>query len=93
MSAFGERVDLPPQGTVRGRAPTPRHWSTSGQSLHVTRLSDAVIDLAEQNASSSPMGEPSEEVDSRIAAVRNHGRYILGLEVEELETTSLPTSA
>ena len=46
------------------------------------------IDLAEQQRQQLPDGRTIREaVDSRIAAVLNHGRYILGPEVEELETT------
>ena len=46
------------------------------------------IDLAEQQRQKLPNGRTiREEVDSRISAVLNHGRYILGPEVEELETT------
>lgn len=46
------------------------------------------IDLAAQQRQRLPDGQTIREaVDSRIAAVLNHGRYILGPEVEELETT------
>ena len=46
------------------------------------------IDLAEQQRQKLPDGRTIREaVDARIAAVLNHGRYILGPEVEELETT------
>ena len=46
------------------------------------------IDLAAQQRQLLPDGRTIREaVDSRIAAVLNHGRYILGPEVEELETT------
>ena len=46
------------------------------------------IDLAAQQRQRLPDGRTIREtVDSRIAAVLNHGRYILGPEVEELETT------
>jgi len=46
------------------------------------------IDLAEQQRQQLPDGRTIREaVDARIAAVLNHGRYILGPEVEELETT------
>ena len=46
------------------------------------------IDLAAQQRQPLPSGQTVREaVDSRIAAVLNHGRYILGPEVEELETT------
>ena len=46
------------------------------------------IDLAEQQRQHLPDGQTIREaVDSRIAAVLNHGRYILGPEVEELERT------
>lgn len=45
------------------------------------------IDLAEQQRQQLPDGRTIREaVDARIAAVLNHGRYILGPEVEELET-------
>ncbi|KZR93755.1 UDP-2-acetamido-2-deoxy-3-oxo-D-glucuronate aminotransferase [Synechococcus sp. MIT S9509] len=45
------------------------------------------IDLAEQQRQQLPDGRTIREaVDMRIAAVLNHGRYILGPEVEELET-------
>ena len=44
------------------------------------------IDLAEQQRQLLPDGRTIREaVDARIAAVLNHGRYILGPEVEELE--------
>ena len=46
------------------------------------------IDLAEQQRQQLPDGRTIREaVDARIAAVLNHGRYILGPEVVELETT------
>lgn len=46
------------------------------------------IDLAEQQRQKLPDGRTIREaVDARIAAVLNHGRYILGPEVQELETT------
>ena len=46
------------------------------------------IDLAAQQRQQLPDGRTIREaVDARIAAVLNHGRYILGPEVEELETT------
>lgn len=46
------------------------------------------IDLAAQQRQRLPDGRTIREVvDSRIAAVLNHGRYILGPEVEELERT------
>ena len=46
------------------------------------------IDLAAQQRQRLPDGKTIREaVDFRIAAVLNHGRYILGPEVEELETT------
>ena len=46
------------------------------------------IDLAVQQRQQLPDGRTIREaVDARIAAVLNHGRYILGPEVEELETT------
>ena len=46
------------------------------------------IDLAAQQRQLLPDGRTIREaVDSRIAAVLNHGRYILGPEVEELERT------
>lgn len=46
------------------------------------------IDLAAQQRQRLPDGQTIREaVDSRIAAVLNHGHYILGPEVEELETT------
>jgi UDP-2-acetamido-2-deoxy-ribo-hexuluronate aminotransferase len=46
------------------------------------------IDLAAQQRQQLPDGRTIREaVDDRIAAVLNHGRYILGPEVEELETT------
>jgi UDP-2-acetamido-2-deoxy-ribo-hexuluronate aminotransferase len=46
------------------------------------------IDLAEQQRQQLPDGRTIREaVDARIASVLNHGRYILGPEVEELETT------
>ena len=46
------------------------------------------IDLAAQQRQQLQDGRTIREVvDSRIAAVLNHGRYILGPEVEELETT------
>ena len=46
------------------------------------------IDLAEQQRQQLPDGRTIREaVDARIAAVLNHGRYILGPEVEELEAT------
>lgn len=45
------------------------------------------INLAEQQRQQLPEGRTIREaVDARIAAVLNHGRYILGPEVEELET-------
>ena len=44
------------------------------------------IDLAEQQRQQLPDGRTIREaVDARIAAVLNHGHYILGPEVEELE--------
>ena len=47
-----------------------------------------LIDLAEQQRQQLPDGRTiRESVDARIAAVLNHGRYILGPEVEELEHT------
>ena len=46
------------------------------------------IDLVEQQHQHLPDGRTIREaVDARIASVLNHGRYILGPEVEELETT------
>ena len=46
------------------------------------------IDLAEQQRQRLPNGSTIREaIDARIASVLNHGRYILGPEVEELETT------
>lgn len=46
------------------------------------------IDLEAQQRQQLPDGRTIREaVDARIAAVLNHGRYILGPEVEELETT------
>lgn len=46
------------------------------------------IDLAEQQRQYLQDGRTIREaVDARIASVLNHGRYILGPEVEELETT------
>ena len=46
------------------------------------------IDLAAQQRQQLQDGRTIREaVDSRIAAVLNHGRYVLGPEVEELETT------
>ena len=46
------------------------------------------IDLAAQQRQQLPDGRTIREaVDARIAAVLNHGRYILGPEVEELEST------
>ena len=46
------------------------------------------IDLAAQQRQRLPDGQTIREaVDARIAAVLNHGRYILGPEVEELEAT------
>ena len=46
------------------------------------------IDLAEQQRQKLPDGRTVREaVDARIASVLNHGHYILGPEVEELETT------
>ena len=46
------------------------------------------IDLAAQQRQQLPDGRTIREaVDARIAAVLNHGRYILGPEVQELETT------
>ena len=46
------------------------------------------IDLAAQQRQRLPDGRTIREaVDARIASVLNHGRYILGPEVEELETT------
>ncbi|WP_392346881.1 DegT/DnrJ/EryC1/StrS family aminotransferase [Parasynechococcus sp.] len=45
------------------------------------------IDLAAQQSQQLPDGMTVRDaVDSRITAVLNHGRYILGPEVEELET-------
>ena len=45
------------------------------------------IDLAAQQRQQLEGGQTIREaVDSRIAAVLNHGRYILGPEIEELET-------
>lgn len=46
------------------------------------------IDLEAQQRQQLPNGSTIREaVDARIASVLNHGRYILGPEVEELETT------
>ena len=46
------------------------------------------IDLAAQQRQQLPDGRTIREaVDARIAAVLNHGRYILGPEVVELEST------
>jgi len=46
------------------------------------------IDLGAQQNQQLPDGRTIREaVDARIASVLNHGRYILGPEVEELETT------
>ena len=46
------------------------------------------IDLAAQQRQRLSDGQTIREaVDARIAAVLNHGRYILGPEVEELEAT------
>jgi len=46
------------------------------------------IDLEAEQRQLLPDGRTiRESVDARIAAVLNHGRYILGLEVEELEHT------
>ena len=46
------------------------------------------IDLAAQQRQLLPDGRTIREaVDARIASVLNHGRYILGPEVEELETS------
>lgn len=46
------------------------------------------IDLAAQQRQYLPDGRTIREaVDARIASVLNHGRYILGPEVEELEST------
>jgi len=46
------------------------------------------IDLEAQQRQQLPDGRTIREaVDARIASVLNHGRYILGPEVEELETT------
>ncbi len=46
------------------------------------------IDLAAQQRQPLPDGRTIREaVDARIASVLNHGRYILGPEVDELETT------
>ena len=45
------------------------------------------IDLAEQQCQLLPDGRTIREaVDARIASVLDHGRYILGPEVQELET-------
>ena len=46
------------------------------------------IDLAEQQRQKLPDGRTiRESVDARITSVLNHGRYILGPEVDELEQT------
>ena len=91
----GERVDLPLHGTGSWTCPhTGDTYQLCDQDLTHVPLVIRFIDLAAQQRQLLPDGRTIREaVDSRIAAVLNHGRYILGFEVENWREPSLPTSA
>ena len=89
MSRYGEQVDLASGNRFLDLPPCRGQLSTCGPISNLSiRLVMRFVPSGSTATRQLPDGRTIREaVDARIAAVLDHGRYILGPEVEELEIT------